>query len=173
MNTGSKESLTILLQPWRTRAERAEGGKSRRTGRAETRPRGVYQVLLFLSFLAGNSSPLERADGRKEEGKHGSLSCLICGSMTPSPCQPLPSPWKPSLLHRQVKESLLPTPPPPPVTPQVKSVCTRLRRDPFSSARQVKSSRFTTFHDLFKRVYFLVWCRSTALSPARLHLSIQ
>lgn len=69
MNTGAKESLTILLQPWRMRAEQTEGGKSRRTGRAETRPRGVYQVLLFLSFLAGNWSPLERADGSKEEGR--------------------------------------------------------------------------------------------------------
>lgn len=34
-----------------------------------------------------------RRKKRKRKKRHGSLSCLICGSMTPSPCQPLLSPW--------------------------------------------------------------------------------
>lgn len=54
----------------------------------------------------------EQSRGKRgKKNSYGSLSCLISGSMTPSPCQPLLSPWKPALLHRQVREK-------PPLSPR-------------------------------------------------------
>lgn len=56
-----------------------------------------------LSFpLAWGNSRAE--DRKKKTKRYGLLWCLICGSMTPSPCQPLLSPWKPALLDAQDRE---------------------------------------------------------------------
>lgn len=81
------------------------GQQAKKTGWAAAALRHLSSFSVFLHEGIWDCWRAGESRGKKEKkNSQGSLSCLISRSMTPSPCQPLLSPWKPALLHRQVRE---------------------------------------------------------------------
>lgn len=72
---------------------------------AEPNPSGFYWVFLGVFF-----SPTRECEsvGEREKRSHCSLLCLIFGSMTLSPCQPLLLPWKPAFPTSTVWRNIAP-----------------------------------------------------------------